>query len=309
MRLQGSQTRLGGDISRVKRESAGDGRKRKSVGKQAVAKKGVDVHSAAASVQLWSRWRRRETSDTKFNSLAGAGGGPLTLRGESSRDGARSRGCRVLCYRGDCYGWMAGYYSTTVHWATTALLSGGIGLLLWGWVVETLHLTKVLLYLLRIQTVHLPGTSVPLLHGEQRSLLLFCARRTACSYFFRARCFAVLGAFALPRSSSSSSSAGLILPACSEHFPRALEALSFALCLCLSLCRNSAGPVARAHMTWLLPESRIACPRPASSISSHRPACLPHTSCRSPSPSQRSQSAVPALAPAADSSGHALEGA
>jgi hypothetical protein len=34
MRLQGSQTRLGGDISRVRRESAGDGRKSKSVGKQ-----------------------------------------------------------------------------------------------------------------------------------------------------------------------------------------------------------------------------------------------------------------------------------
>lgn len=37
MRLQGSQTRLGGDISRVKRESAGDGRKRKSVGRLARA--------------------------------------------------------------------------------------------------------------------------------------------------------------------------------------------------------------------------------------------------------------------------------
>jgi hypothetical protein len=72
MRLQGSQTRLGGDISRVKRESAGNGRKRKSVGKQAVAEKGEYVRRASCVVRaplsceraapVWSRRRRRETS-------------------------------------------------------------------------------------------------------------------------------------------------------------------------------------------------------------------------------------------------------
>lgn len=60
MRLQGSQTRLGGDISRVKRESAGDGRKRKSVGRLAraqakQAEEGSDNAAAASSVRACVR--------------------------------------------------------------------------------------------------------------------------------------------------------------------------------------------------------------------------------------------------------------
>jgi len=70
MRLQGSQTRLGGDISRVKRESAGDGRKRKSVGKQAVAEKAVRaLCERAALVAVEAARNVRRLRGAKFNCL------------------------------------------------------------------------------------------------------------------------------------------------------------------------------------------------------------------------------------------------
>ena len=71
MRLQGSQTRLGGDISRVKRESAGDGRKRKSVGKQAVAEKAVRaLCERAALVAVEAARNVRRVRGAKFNCFA-----------------------------------------------------------------------------------------------------------------------------------------------------------------------------------------------------------------------------------------------
>lgn len=102
MRLQGSQTRLGGDISRVKRESAGDGRKRKSVGREATAQRNARTCTRAYAALEWWRRRRRADQGRQAQSLTLAGPEstsalhvPAPCSIVRMRQGARGQGASV----------------------------------------------------------------------------------------------------------------------------------------------------------------------------------------------------------------------